>query len=98
MLRHVVLLTFTPETTTEQTAAVVDAVRDLPAKIPEIASCSVGPNLGFPTSTADLAIVVEFASAEDYQTYSDHPDHQAVIRDLIRPILADRAAVQYDGV
>ena len=27
--------------------------------------------------------------------YANHPDHQAVIQNLIRPILAQREAIQY---
>jgi hypothetical protein len=30
-----------------------------------------------------------------YATYRDHPDHVRVVRDLIRPVAAARAAVQF---
>ena len=43
----------------------------------------------------DLVVVADFDDVDGYLVYRDHPDHQAVIAEHIRPILADRAAVQY---
>jgi hypothetical protein len=34
---------------------------------------------------------------DDQTIYRDHPEHQPVITDLIAPIRAGRAAVQYDA-
>ena len=39
--------------------------------------------------------LADFDDVDGYLVYRDHPDHQAVIRERIRPILADRAAVQH---
>jgi hypothetical protein len=39
----------------------------------------------------------EFDSIDDQTIYREHPVHQRVMTDLIAPIRADRAAVQYDG-
>ena len=41
-------------------------------------------------------VVADFDDVDGYLVYRDHPDHQAVIQELIRPILAARAAVQHD--
>jgi hypothetical protein len=40
-------------------------------------------------------VVADFASIDAYLAYRDHPAHQAVLADRIRPILAARAAVQF---
>jgi hypothetical protein len=32
---------------------------------------------------------------EGLATYANHPDHQAVLQNLIRPIMAQREAIQY---
>jgi hypothetical protein len=42
-------------------------------------------------------VVAEFDSIEDQTIYRDHPEHQRVITDVIAPIRADRAAVQYEA-
>jgi hypothetical protein len=36
-------------------------------------------------------------SIDDQTIYSDHLEHQRVITDLVAPIRADRAAVQYEA-
>ena len=41
-------------------------------------------------------MVAEFASADAYVGYRDHPDHRALIRDLVEPITAERASVQFE--
>ena len=96
MIQHVVLLTFVPEATDDQRAAVVDALRALPAVIPEIKRYAVGPDLGLTPDTSSFGIVAEFETVADYEVYRDHPAHRQVITDLIGPIRAGRAAVQFE--
>jgi hypothetical protein len=96
MLRHVVLLKWTDEATAEQTAAVVDGLRRLPSVIPGLRRYDVGTDLSLRDGSFDLAIVAEFDTTEDWQTYVAHPDHVAVISERITPILADRASVQHE--
>jgi hypothetical protein len=44
----------------------------------------------------DLAIVADFDDVDAYLVYRDHPDHVSLFNERIRPILADRAAVQHE--
>ena len=96
MLRHVVLMRFVPEASAEQRQAVVDGLRALPPQIPELLTYLVGPDLGVSAGNFDLAVVADVADAEAYKRYVDHPAHMAVVVERIRPIVADRAAVQYE--
>jgi hypothetical protein len=94
MFRHVVLLRFTPESSAEERAGVGDALRTLPSHIPEIRAYSVGEDVGETDGNYNLAVVADFDDAAGYVVYRDNDVHQRIIRDLIRPILASRAAVQ----
>ena len=94
-LRHLVLLRFHPDTEAAQVEAVTAALRTLPGQIPALAAYLVGPDLAISDGTYDFGIAADFASQGDYETYRDHPAHQAVIGDLIAPLVAERAAVQY---
>lgn len=94
-LRHVVTHTYKPETTDEQLAAIVDALRALPAQIDAIAGYEVGLDAGLADGNATLAIVADFASVEDYETYRDHPAHQQVIAERIIDHIAGRSAIQH---
>ncbi|MFG3441224.1 Dabb family protein [Nonomuraea sp. NPDC047897] len=94
MIRHVVLFTWTEDATDEQKEAVVTELRKLPDAIPQLRSYTVGPDAGITPGSHDFAVVADFDSLDDFVTYRDHPLHQAVIAERIKPILASRAAAQ----
>jgi hypothetical protein len=96
MLRHVVLFRWASGTTPDQVEAITTALRALPRAIPEIAAYVTGPDLGLEGRNHDYAVVADFADESAYLTYRDHPRHVAVITEHIRPVLADRVAVQYE--
>ena len=95
MVRHVALFRWKPETTAEDVSKVEAALHRLPATIPCIKSYRFGRDLGVQDGNADFALVADFTDQDGLTTYANHPDHQAVIQDLIRPILAQREAIQY---
>ena len=96
MFRHVSLLRWTPEATAEQRAAVESGIATLPSLIPEIRSYVFGADAHVSEGNFDLAIVADFDDFDSYVVYRDHPDHVAVIAERIRPILAERSAVQHE--
>lgn len=96
-IRHCVLGAFTDEATDAQKVAMVQAMRTLPAKIPQICSLVCGLDAGLAPGNHGFAANVEFASAEDYQIYATHPEHVACLTNCIKPILkpGSRTAVQF---
>jgi hypothetical protein len=96
VFRHVSLLRWIPEATAEQRAAVESGIATLPSLIPEIRSYVFGPDAHVSEGNFDLAIVADFDDFDSYVVYRDHPDHVAVIAERIRPILAERSAVQHE--
>jgi hypothetical protein len=97
MFRHVVLFTWTKESSPDQQTAVATELRKLPAAIPEIRAYHVGPDAGVNNGNFAFAVVADFDRVEDYLIYRDHPVHQEIIAQHIRPIMASRAAVQYEA-
>ena len=95
MFRHVVLLRLVHEATAEQRQAVLDGLATLPGQIPELRSYVFGPDAGVNEGNFDLAVVADCDDVDGYRVYATHPAHLTVIAERIRPILADRAAVQY---
>lgn len=95
MLRHVVMIQFTDETTDADIAAMVDGLAPMPDLIPEIRSYSIGRDAGISEGNFEMVIVGEFDDEAGYHTYASHPDHVAVIVEKIKPFIAQRAAVQY---
>jgi Stress responsive A/B Barrel Domain len=98
MFRHVVMLRWKAEATAEQRAAVRTRLSALPALIPELRSYVIGVDAHVSEGNYDMVIVADFNDVDGYLVYRDQPDHQAVIRECIQPILAERAAVQHEGV
>ncbi|MGZ4675501.1 MAG: Dabb family protein [Acidimicrobiia bacterium] len=95
MIRHVSLLTFAPDTTPEQVDAIATALRRLPARIPELRDYRVGPDVGIDANNATFVVIGDFDDEAGYLAYRDHPEHVAVARELIIPVLAARTAAQY---
>lgn len=95
MFRHVVVFVWSEDATDAQKAAVVDGLRALPGLIGEIRAYRIGADAGLAEGNADFAVVADFDDVDGYLVYRDHPEHQRVIAERIRPILASRAAVQY---
>lgn len=95
-VRHLVLLRFHDGTGPEQVQALADGLRRLPGLIPEIAGYHVGPDLSLAETTWDFGISADFGSVDDFAAYRDHPEHRAVVRDLVEPVAAERVAVQFD--
>jgi len=97
-LRHVVMFRFREDATHDQREALARGLSGMPTATGAIGVDAYrhGPDLGLNAASFDYVVVADFASVEDYLTYRDHPDHQALIRDLVTPIVAERASVQYD--
>lgn len=94
-VRHAVLFQFKEGATPDQVAALEAGLARLPGLIPELVAYRFGPDLGINATSWDFAITADCASQDDYLAYRDHPDHQALIRDLVTPVVADRISVQF---
>lgn len=94
-LQHVVLFRFNDTASDEQIGALSAGLDALPTKIEVIRFYSHGRDARVRAGTWDYGIVAEFDSVDDFHTYRDHPEHQALIRDLVDPITVERAAVQF---
>jgi len=96
VIRHIAMLTFVDGATDAQVRAVEDALATLPARLPLLLRYEIGPDLGVNPGNASFAVVADFATIDDYLAYRDDPEHQRIISELIRPILAVRTGVQYE--
>jgi hypothetical protein len=94
MIRHVAVFRWQEGTTSEQVAALSAGLDELPARIPSIRAYTHGPDLRLGEGRWDYAVVAEFDDAAGYEAYVDDPAHDAVRRDLLGPLVADRGHVQ----
>lgn len=82
--------------TEQQRQAAVESLGTLRERVPGIRRLSYGTDLGVGADNFDLVLVADFDDLDGYVRYRDHDEHQALVRRYIRPIVAARAAVQYE--
>ncbi len=88
---------WTPEATEEQKQRVTAELSRLPALLPVLRAYRMGADLGVNEGNFDWVAVADFDDLEGYLTYRDNPEHRSIIAEFIRPIIAERAAVQYES-
>ncbi len=97
MFRHVVMFQLKPEATDAERVAISSGLAALPAAIDAIRAYRFGPDAGLAPDNWDFVVVADFDDEAGYLVYRDHPAHQAVIADAIKPAISARAAVQYSA-
>lgn len=88
---------FKDAATPDQVTAPDAALAALPGQIDLIRRTRHGRDLGERPTNADYALVSEFGTAEDVNTYLEHPAHQAVTRDHLLPLAESWHSVQVVG-
>jgi len=96
MLRHVVLFRWKPGTTPAELGALERALAEMPARVPQIRRYRFGRDAGVARGNFDFAVVADFDDAAGWRAYWANEFHQALIAERVRPITAERAAVQFD--
>lgn len=96
MFRHVVMVSFTEDATDEQKQNLRDGLARMPEQIPEVRAYRFGDDAGISPDNFDLVVVADFDDHESFLSYRDHPAHQKLVVDLLRPIISRRAAVQHE--
>ncbi|MQA60703.1 MAG: Dabb family protein [Actinophytocola sp.] len=97
MLHHVICLRFEDGTSDEQVQQLMDGLMGLRGEIDTIRSMRMGKDLGIRPDNFEFASLIEFDDEAGYLEFRDHPAHQQVVRDYIRPIIAERAGVVFLG-
>jgi hypothetical protein len=96
VLRHVVMFQFKESASEADVEKVVEAFRQLPAKIPQIAEFEFGKD-NSPEGLADgftHCFLVTFKSEKDREAYLPHEAHQAFV-DVLKPHLEKVLVVDY---
>lgn len=106
MIRHVVLLRWKKDADPELVERFKNGVFELRHQLPGVLRYSAGENIGLSaegmaaenaySDNYDFAVCADLEDYEAYQTYATHQNHQVWIEEVVRHILAERVAVQYD--
>lgn len=94
-IRHIVLWKLAAEdadTRALHAEQIAERLGALPAQIPEIRGLQVGPNVAYPQTNWDVALIADFDDVEALEAYQVHPAHQEAGA-FVRSVVSDRAAV-----
>ena len=95
MIRHVSVITFVDGTSDAAIAAIEGALGTLPGRL-SMVNYAFGRDLGLSEGNAGFGVVADFENLAEYLAYRDDPEHQRILAELIRPVLASRTAMQYE--
>lgn len=99
MVRHIVMFKLkefdTPEAKEAKMQEIKIALEALIDKIDVLRMIRLDFNVN-PAETWDIILTTELDSLADVNTYANHPEHVAVAKNIIGPVKADRACVDYE--
>jgi hypothetical protein len=99
MIRHIVFWRFHDHAEgrakMENIALIRRMLGELKNTIPEILALEVGENVVPGADAFDLALHALFATREDLDAYTVHPEHQKVVA-VLRKVRSHRAVVDYE--
>ena len=73
MIRQITLIKFKPDTTGAEIGALGEGFKELANVVPGIRRFEFGPDLKLESNTLDYALVIDFASVDDWKAYREHP-------------------------
>jgi len=96
MVRHVAMFRWAEGTSASQVAELRTALAALPAAIPALRDYRLGSDAGLAPGNWDFVVVADVDDGDGWRAYVDHPAHQRVLVQLLRPLMGERAAVQFE--
>lgn len=96
MVEHIVLFKWNEATTPDILTTILAALRELPSKIDGIVDLTCGDNFSNRSQGFTHGLVVRFADRAALDAYGPHPEHQAVVQNLIRPNVAETVVVDFE--
>jgi len=94
MILHIVLFKWKEGVTKDKIDAIDAEMAKLIPAIPELKALHWGTDLHYRDGNADWALAALFEDQAGWHAYQVHPAHQAIVQNLVAPILASRTAIQ----
>jgi hypothetical protein len=98
LIRHLVLFTFQPSSSTESVNEVVRSFMDLKGVVPSLLDMEWGPNISPENHHQGFThcFLLSFASLEGLEAYQQHPAHRA-FQVVLRPHMDRVFVVDWEG-
>jgi Stress responsive A/B Barrel Domain len=96
MIRHAVLFAWKADATEEEKQEAAAQVAKLPSLVPSVRAFASGSDAALNQGNFDFAVTADFDDEAGYLAYRDDPGHRDMVQRYISPIVAQRAAVQFE--
>ena len=96
MIEHIVLFKWQESASPDAIATAIAALQSLKGKIPAIVDLSCGENFGDRARGYTHGLTVRFRDRAGLEAYQPHPLHHDIVQNLIKPIVAEVLAVDYE--
>ena len=96
MIRHVALFRLKEDAPGGTQQALEDGLFLLAQKIEAISVYHYGADLSLRAGNFDFGVVADFEDEAAFVAYADHPAHIAFIKERVAPVIAERAALQFE--
>jgi hypothetical protein len=97
MIEHIVLFKMKPETPADAVTAMQDGLKSLVGRVPGIVELTIGANFSERAKGFTHGMVVRLQDRAALDGYIPHPAHREVVEKLIRPMVEDVLAVDYES-
>lgn len=96
MIDHLVLFTVKEDSSAEDVADMIESLRALRSKVPNVIDITVGENFSERGGPYTHGLFARFQTPDDLQAYLKHPEHRAAADKLNTLADPDRIVVDYD--
>jgi hypothetical protein len=97
MIEHLVLLKVKSEASPAEGEKMVQALRSLVGRVPSIQDLSCGANFSNRNQGFTHGLLVRCRSRADLDAYINHPEHQRVVAECVRPIVENIVVVDFES-
>ena len=97
MIEHLVLFKVKGEVSAADAEKMVQALRSLAGRVPSIRELRCGTNFSDRNQGFTHGLLVRFRSRADLDAYIDHPEHQRVVAECVRPIVESILVVDFES-
>jgi hypothetical protein len=93
---HVVLFRWKPDTSPEQVAPVKPALDALAGTLSGVVTYRCGDSLGLSETSYDFGVIGIFEDRAAWDAYMANSEHDRIRSELILPLVAERAGIQFE--
>jgi len=97
MIEHLVLFKVKVEVSAADAEKMVQGLRSLVGRVTSIQELRCGTNFSNRNQGFTHGLLVRFRSRSDLDAYVDHPEHQRVVAECVRPIVESIVVVDFES-